>query len=314
MPLSNLISVADMISEISRQLGEQTDLEIVGGPIERAINDAYNLTVLEYKHAEFESVIPHFFRGEVIFGADATNTAIGDVTFTTTDTGVPSVADPTGQRWVDGAFKPSSGAEGLCFTITKVEVNTPIGGTHTITVAPEVGILMTGVAFTLVRRRFPLPVDAAGKTAFFIYDLSDVTNNVPIKYADIRLYDRGVPLIGQPIYYFRVKNDIYFYPAPFRLSGFTVQRQPELRLRYALRPGYKDTTDTLTPLPEEWQQVVMLRAYARMLDLENAHERAAAIKAEANSVAEALLKPWIEEVEDGEPSFRVMKDRWTYWG
>ncbi len=302
MPLTGLMSIADMVTEINRRVGNYFGaLTGTTAPIERAINDAYLQAVLKYRHAEFEAAQPFFFESEALELISGTNTA-GSRQITTTNAGVATYD----QRLLDCVMQfPGAG---ISFRVYRVQLNTPGPGTHTISVAPEIPTANTNAPFSIFINRYPLPVDpVSGKTAFIIYDLADNTNNIPVRSVDFRLFDRSVPIVGQAIYYDRINNNIMFHPAPYQGVG----KKIVFKLRYALRPEYKSGTATLAPLPEEWQEVIMLEAQAKIYDATGAeHERASSLKQEATRLATELMKPEIEEIDDVEAALIPVRSRW----
>ena len=321
-----------MITELNRRMGVQS--ELLGPPepntaynaIERALNDALLQTVLRYRHTEFESDDPYYFSNLAVSGSDASNSA-GSDSFDTFNANIGLEPDGVTQissltRWIDGAVELA----GLgCHTIVSVtdfagNVVGPFTPPYRVTIAPSVQAANTAAGYAMAARRYPLPFsDGDGeitnpvgvtKRIFFIYNLTDISNNVPLHASDVRLADRSVPEISQPIYYDRVKNDLFIHPAPFFTNYDGSSGKLRLRLRYAYRPSFKTTTDTFYPLPEEWQEVVMLEAYAKLLDMENEHDRATATRAASAELAAQIMVPFYEEMDDAEPAFIPMKRRW----
>lgn len=302
-----LISITAMIAEINRKIGNLTGFSAVGGPIERAINDAYMQTILKYKHAEFEVRPPYYFDSEFVVGTDGTNAAYGS-TITTSAAAVATF----GTRLLSAVFYYDDTSQGTGQTVTAVNL---VGGPpYTVTVTPEVQVAHIGQPYKILLNRYPLPlVDdqgildlTTGKTPFFIYDLTDKTNLIPMKQQDVRVFDRSAIVTSiSAMYYARVGNEIVIYPVPLRLNGTTTPPTilpNKMQLRYALRPQYKTGNATLAPMPEEWQVIVEMEAYALVLDDQNEHDRANAIRDSATRLATELMKPYIEEVEDQEPS------------
>lgn len=309
-----LIQIDDMIQEIYRRMGSQQEHidPTYVHVIERAINDSYLQTVLRFRHTEFESDEPYYFNSEVVDGSDGTNAADSS-TLTTNAAGIGTI----GSRLVDGVLCFDGG--GVAYTVTGVSGVGP----YTISVAPTIASAHTNADFIIVPRRYEMPytlndsiytgVDPVGdgaKRIFFVYNMSDVTNQSPLRQVDVRFADRGVPLIGQPRYYDRVDNDFYIHPAPYRALSDGSPGVVTIRVRYGKRPEYKSGTDTLDPLPEEWQEVVMQYAFSKILDRENEHDRAMSVKTSAEHLAGQLMIPFFEELDDAEPSWVPVKGLW----
>ncbi|HUT61977.1 MAG TPA: hypothetical protein VNA25_29415 [Phycisphaerae bacterium] len=338
----SLLNIDEMTNELNRRMGVQGELlvnqvgSILTGDeynvIVRALNDAFLQTVLRYRHTEFEADKPYFF--DNLSTAPVDGVVIADTNYIISS-GAGIGLEPDGvtrlsslERWVDGVLEVG----GMRYTITDVIDNngdrSPVGAfvpPYKISVAPQFGVALTASTFTMGARRYPLPVvDGNGtvvgpnasppasekKLIFFIYNLTDITNNVPLSASDVRLYDRSVPILGQPNYYDRLKNDLFIHPAPYICSTTGGAAKVTFRMRYAYRPTEKTGTDTLAPLPEEWQEVVMLEAYGKLLDMENEHERATATRAASAELAAQIMVPFYEEMDDAEPAFKPVLRRW----
>ncbi|HUU84693.1 MAG TPA: hypothetical protein VM243_14430 [Phycisphaerae bacterium] len=323
-----LLTIDEMTNELNRRMGVQAELldnQVGSAPtgfeydvIERALNDALVQTVLRYRHTEFEADKPHFFDNLAVAATDGVT--IADSSLVTSSSaaiglepdGVTTIS--TLERWIDGVIQIG----GLSYTVTRVtdsfsNVVSPFTPPYRITVAPRVGVAQTSASLFMAARRYPLPFSdgdggitnpvGATNRIFFIYNLSDITNNSPLYSADVRLNDRSVPQLSQPNYYDRLKNDLFIDPAPFSCSASGGSLAITFKLRYAYRPSYKAGTDTFSPLPEEWQEVVMLEAYGKLLDMENEHDRATSTRAAAAELAAQIMVPFYEEMDDAEPAF-----------
>lgn len=337
-----LLTMDAMVNELNRRMGIQDELllnQVGSAPlgseynvIERALNDAYVQSILRYKHTEFEADKPFVFDNLATTDTDGVNAA-GAGLITSSNAAIGLEPDGSGDlstldRWCDGAFAlGGTGNSSGCHTIIKV---TDVGGNTTppytapfqIFLAPVIPVASPagGSEFVMAARRYPLPFtdgdgavstppNATDKRIFFVYDVTDISNNVPLVHFDVRMSDRSVPVISQPNYWDRLKNDLFIHPAPFFTLPEGAPGPMKLRVRFAYRPGFKTGTDTFSPLPEEWQEVVMLEAYAKLLDEENEHERGQATRASADELAQRILVPFYEEMDDAEPAFIPLKRR-----
>ena len=308
MSLANMIPISAMITEISRWCGNLVSISGAGNSIERAINDAYLQSILKYHHAEFEVRPPLFLDSETVVAVDGTVGAYSKTIVSSNPMLAPEANGGFGQRLVGGVFSFDDDSSGQTIQSITPNTNTP---PWTITVAPEVQAARVSKPYKIYITRYPLPKEppdtliplyANGKLPFYIYDVSDVSTRIPLKMQDVRVFDRSAIVVGNPVYYARVNNELIVYPAPFRTNGNTVLKCT-FQIRYAKRPLYKSGSDTLDPMPEEWQTIVMQEAYALILDQQNEHDRANAIRESATRLATEIMKPYIEEVEDADAGF-----------
>jgi hypothetical protein len=308
MPLDNRMTMTEMVAELYRMCGNLAILSsAAGGPIERAINDALFSIGLKYRHHEFESKPPYHFQsvavtGTVTVGAqNASSFTTAALTFTPS---TPPITDFSrligapigfGTSPFDGTM---SGQSPVIWDITP----TSGVGPYTISISPQLGATVTGQPFTAVLNRYPMPTQPltdntqTSLKVFFVYDVSCISRRTPLKEVDVRVFDRSVPLAGLGTYYARVNDELYIYPAPTTGSA----TMPDtFRVRYALRPIYRTGSSiAIDPLPEEWQRIVIMEAFAMILDDQREHERAEATRGAATRLATELMKPPIEEVED----------------
>jgi hypothetical protein len=313
MALNGMMSITDMSAEIWRQCGRLQVLNpaVPGNVIERAINDAYLAIVLKFKLPQFEVTPPYYFQQDKILSTIGATNPANSSTILTTDPAVVTF----GQRLVEGALQFSSPTftQGQqLVTIVGVAIDTPVPGTHTITVAPQIQaahLVPTPFLAVLVRYNAPAPVGTppeARRPMFYLYDLSCVSRRIPCKQVDVRVFDRSAALIGMAVYYARVNEEFQLFPGPYSQSPFI----DTFRLRYAVRPEYKSGAETLFPLPEEWQRIVIMNAFAMILDDQREHQRAEATRDASDKLATEMMKPWIEEIEDADAA---LTPRLLYW-
>ncbi len=307
-----LSSVDWMVSEVSARVGTRTELEGAAagstypaagiappqGRIEKAINDAFQEVVLTYQIPQFEADPPWYFASSLYQTGTASASNLG-----VTVTGV-------GTSWSTAAaigryFKFDT--EETWHEIISIASNT------SMTVSPRFATDYSGLAYTIVRNHFEAPTSSGGQTAaspndvFYIIDVRDLESQVRIEPGDLRYVDKIYLTTGNPVHYSRFKNGINLWPAPDLANLY-------FRVRYIQRPEYRaigaTPAKTLSPLPEEWQEIVMSLACAKVLAADSEFERAAWFK--ENAIAQADRLRGVATEESGDYRVQLTPDaRWA---
>lgn len=298
-----LSSVDWMIEEVNARIGTRS--ELIGaaagstypaagtaapqGRIEKAINDAFQEVVLTYQLPQFEADPPWYFTS-LLYATGTASASADEVTVT----GSLTTWNTANGIEVGGLFKFDD--EDTYHEIVAV------GSTTSLTVSPRFAAAhAAGSTYTTIRNYFAAPTSSGGQTAaspndvYYIIDVRDLEQNRRIEPADIRLPDQVWLATGAPTNYMRWKNGIYLWPAPDVANVY-------FRVRYIQRPEYRSTgqtpAKTLSPLPEEWQEIVLLLACAKVLSAQMEIERAQALKELAQAQAERLMNVYSQEAGD----------------
>ncbi len=297
-----LRSVTQLIADASRPLGQRSELEVAGGVIEKAINSALFRIVEEYRILAYEEHPPFNFSTSASAGT-ATATA-GNNVVTINSGGLASAI-------FIGQFLKFSG-ESQLYHITE------LSAVGQLRVAPAPATAKTAADCVVIKRFYKLPDGSDGSAfgmdfirqtganwnpLFFIISVMDLTNQTLLEAVDIRAIDEQVPSAGAgPLRYARVNDYLYIDPTP---DVSTVR----LQVRYGRAPAYVSGATTLTPLPEEWEDVVLQSAIGKVLMDENQIARADAHFAFAQTSADRIMKPRDEEMEDHQVVLRPLMAR-----
>jgi len=176
-----------------------------------------------------------------------------------------------------------------------------VASTTSLVVTPRVQTAQSGAAYTIIQNQWQMPTASGGQTGaspsdvFAVIDVRDAETQVQINKADTRVLDKSQLATGNPEAYTRYKDKLFLWPAPDAADIY-------YRVRYMQRPEYRAygsvPAKTLYPLPEEWQEVVVLIATGKALAAQMSFERAAACIEMADAKAKLMLSPYAEESED----------------
>lgn len=311
-----LQTIDNLILEIVDRLGGRTELgtgEATGNPpagrVERALNDALLEVALAYKLPQFEADPPWYFSSTLYSTGTASCSALG-----VSITGVGTVWNNTSNIGMGWLFKFDSDATwSEILSVPTPTTGDPLGP---ITVTPRIQSAKSGETYQIVKNQWQMPTASGGQTAaspsdiFAVIDVRDTETQRQIFKADTRMLDKSRLATGNPQYYTRYKDKLFLWPAPDVANVY-------YRVRYMQRPDYRlynqTPKDDLSPLPEEWQEIVVLYATAKCLAAQMEFERAEACRALADAKAKTLMSPYAEESEDNnfglKPSGMFLKNR-----
>jgi len=298
-----LSSVDWLIEEVNARIGTRSELAGAAagstypaagtaapqGRIEKAINDAFQEVVLTYQIPQFEADPPWYFKS-MLYQTGTASASLDGVAVTGDSTVWATAANAT----IGWLFKFDD--EETWHEIISIGSNTAM------VVSPRFDSAhAAGSAYTIVQNHFAMPTAAGGQTAaspndvYFILDVRDLEQNRRIEPADLKLPDAVWLATGAPTNYARFKNGIILWPAPDEANIY-------YRVRYIQRPQYRATgatpANTLSPLPEEWQEIVILLSCAKVLSAQMEIERAQALKELAHEQASKLMNVYAMESRD----------------